>query len=121
MDFPYLARVTRLNVTSLVALASAPMPPAPSVDAAVKTWTDLTWEAVLGATGYSIWKRRTDASTWEAEPVIANVATTSARLDGVRGDDWLFGVSSTGIGGARSPIASAVPGGVFAPLDRTGN
>jgi len=121
MDFPYLARVTRLNVTSLVALASAPMPPAPSVDAAVKTWTDLTWEAVLGATGYSIWKRRTDASTWEAEPVIANVAATSARLDGVRGDDWLFGVSSTGIGGARSPIASAVPGGAFAPLDRTGN
>jgi Zn-dependent M28 family amino/carboxypeptidase len=117
MDFPYLAKVTRLNVASLAALASAPLPPAPKVDAAVKTWTDLTWDAVPGATGYTIWKRRTDAPYWEAEPVIANVAATSARLDGVRGDDWLFGVSSTGIGGARSPIASAVPGGAFAPLE----
>lgn len=117
MDFPYLAKVTRLNVKALAGLASAPMPPAPKVDAAVKTWTDLTWEAVPGATSYTIWKRRTDESSWEAQPVIANVAATSARLDGVRGDDWLFGVSSTGLGGARSPIASAVPGGSFAPLE----
>ena len=33
-----------------------------------------------------------------------------------RGDDWLFGVSSVAADGSESPIASAVPGGAFAPL-----
>jgi hypothetical protein len=33
-----------------------------------------------------------------------------------RGDDWLFGVSSVAADGSESPVASAVPGGAFAPL-----
>src|SRR3546814_3905930 len=53
MDFPYLAKVTRLNIAALVALARAPMPPAPVADAAVKTWTDVTWKAVPGAVARS--------------------------------------------------------------------
>src|SRR3546814_7030594 len=39
MDFAYLAKVTRLNVRALDALARAPMPPAPKVDAAVSAST----------------------------------------------------------------------------------
>jgi len=35
----YLAKVTRLNVTTLRALASTPAPPAPRVEAAVSTST----------------------------------------------------------------------------------
>lgn len=116
MDFPYLAKVTRLNVRALELLAAAPMPPAATAKAAVQTFTDIQWAAVPGAASYSVWRRRTDEPTWEQSPVIADVVATSARLEGVRGDDWVFGVSSRSATGQTSPIASAVPGGAFAPL-----
>lgn len=38
-----------------------------------------------------------------------------ARLEGIRVDDWVFGVSSVGANGFESPVASAVPGGAFKP------
>ncbi len=116
MDFPYLAKVTRLNVAALAALAKAPLPPAPKVEAALSTDSDITWAAVPGATSYNVWQRRTDASEWEQAPVSAAVTGTSVKLKGVRGDDWLFGVSAVAAGGAQSPTAAAVPGGAFAPL-----
>lgn len=116
MDFAYLTQVTRLNVRALDALARAPMPPAPVAEAAVQTFTALKWDEVPGAIGYTIWQRRTDQPYWDEEPVIEDVVATSAKLEGVRGDDWLFGVSSTAADGTMSPIASAVPGGAFAPL-----
>lgn len=116
MDFPYLAKVTRLNIAALAALASAPMPPAPKVEAALKTDTDLQWQPVPGAATYAVWQRRTDASAWEAKPVLSGLTETRATLKGVRGDDWLFGVSATAASGAQSPIAAAVPGGAFSPL-----
>ncbi len=114
MDFPYLARVTRLNVRALAALAAAPMPPAAKVTAAVQTFTDVDWTAVPGAARYHVWQRRTDAPGWDAKP-LAETAETHLRLDGVRGDDWFFGVSAVAADGAESPIASAVPGGAYAP------
>jgi hypothetical protein len=114
MDFPYLAKVVRLNVRGLAALASAPMPPVAVSKAAVQTWTDVTWKPVSGAVAYSVWRRRTDAPGWE-ERVIGKTTDTSAKLDGVRGDDWFFGVSAIGANGAESPIASALPGGAYQP------
>lgn len=45
-----------------------------------------------------------------------NRVTLKLDLDGVRGDDWIFGVSACAASGACSPVASAVPGGAFAPL-----
>ncbi|MCJ2177713.1 M28 family peptidase [Novosphingobium album (ex Hu et al. 2023)] len=116
MDFPYLAKVTRLNVAALAALASAPMPPAPLADAAVKTWTDVTWKPVPGAVAYNVWRRATDATEWEAEPVVAHTSETGAKLDGLRGDDWILGVSAIAADGSESPVAAAVPGGAFEPL-----
>ncbi len=116
MDFAYLTRVTRLNVRALDRLARTPMPPAPSAEAAVQTFTTLKWEPVAGAIGYTIWQRRTDESAWRAEPLIENVVATSAKLEGVRGDDWFFGVSATGANGEMSPVASAVPAGAFMPI-----
>ncbi|MDP3676862.1 MAG: M20/M25/M40 family metallo-hydrolase [Novosphingobium sp.] len=116
MDFPYLAKVTRINVAALGALAQTPMPPAPTADAVVKTFTEVKWSAVPGAATYSIWRRRTDAPAWEDKPVIADVVATSAKLEGVRGDDWIFGVSARAASGAESPVAAAVPGGAFGPL-----
>jgi hypothetical protein len=114
MDFAYLARVTRLNIAALGALARAPMPPAPKVEAAVQTFTRLEWQAVPGAQGYRVWRRRTDEPGWR-DPVQVSDGT-SLKLEGVRGDDWLFGVSSIPPSGQESPVASAVPGGAYAPL-----
>ncbi len=53
MDFPYLAKVTRLNVAALAALASAPPPPEPKVEGAVATYTTVTWLPVTGANAMS--------------------------------------------------------------------
>jgi hypothetical protein len=36
-------------------------------------------------------------------------------LRGIRVDDWVFGVSTGAADGSESPVASAVPGGAFAP------
>ncbi len=116
VDFAYLAKVAALNIRVADRLARAPMPPAPTLKAAVSTDTTLEWTAVPGAIGYSIWQRRTDEADWPATPVIANVVATSARLEGVRGDDWIFGVSATGADGSVSPVASAVPAGAFEPV-----
>lgn len=116
MDFAYLAKVAQLNIRVADRLARTPRPPRPTLEAAVSTDTVLKWEAVPGATGYSIWQRRTDAPDWPETPVIGNVVATSASLKGVRGDDWIFGVSATAADGAQSPVASAVPGGQFAPV-----
>lgn len=118
MDFAYLAKVTALNIRVADRLARSPMPPVPTIKAVVSVDTVIEWKQVPGATGYSIWQRRTDEADWPATPVIANVVATSARLEGVRGDDWIFGVSATGKDGAVSPVASAVPGGEFAPLPK---
>ncbi len=114
MDFAYLAKVTALNARALAALAAAPMPPAPKAKAAVQTFTELDWAAVPGAARYAVWQRRTDAMGWEAKPVLTT-SETFVRLDGVRGDDWFFGVSAVNADGAESPVASAVPAGAFVP------
>lgn len=116
MDFPYLAKVTRLNVRALAALASAPMPPAPRMKGAVQTSTELEWPAVAGASHYIVWQRRTDTPVWETK--VGETSALAASFPGVRADDWLFGVSAVSATGAQSPVASAVPGGQFAPLPK---
>ena len=129
MDFPYLAKVTRLNVAALAAIALAPPPPEPTVEGAVSTDTTVTWTSMVGANYYKIYKRRTDASNWEPTdelllsycdrqtkpPRACSPWTIQQVLKGIRVDDWVFGVSSVGAGGFESPVASAVPGGAFMP------
>nr|WP_294847285.1 M20/M25/M40 family metallo-hydrolase [uncultured Sphingomonas sp.] len=122
MDFPYLAKVTRLNVAALAAIASAPPPPAPTVEGAVSTDTTISFMPV-GTAGYKIYKRRTDAAQWEpaSEIVVGTcegkpcTSPWGTKLKGIRVDDWVFGVSSMGTGGNESPVATAVPGGAFKP------
>jgi hypothetical protein len=114
MDFPYLRRVTALNVAALAALARAPMPPAPTVEGAVSTDTTLAWPAVRGADAYVLRWRRTDAAQWQHSVRLPGETVRHA-LRGVRVDDWVFGVSSVAADGSESPVASAVPGGAFVP------
>jgi hypothetical protein len=126
MDFPYLRRVTQLNIATIAALARAPMPPAPHVEGAVSTDTTLTWLAVRDSSAFIVRWRRTDASQWEHSlrvlPTEHCVITPSipredceTTLPHVRVDDWVFGVSSVAADGSESPVASAVPGGAFMP------
>ena len=101
------------------------MPPQASVTAAVSTDTVLRWKHTSGAAGYRIYRRRTDAADWgRAFDGLLLVSGLSPRVGeeqtrtfkGVRGDDWIFGVSALAADGRESPIASAVPGGAFEPL-----
>ena len=138
MDFPYLRRVVQLNVAAIAALARAPMPPAPTVEGAVSSDTILRWDNPP-AGRYVVRWRRTDAANWEqSRPIegqmpdvtvtsvgsvrnvetgqsIAGHTTWQATLPHIRVDDWVFGVSSVAEDGSESPVASAVPGGTFAP------
>ena len=86
------------------------------------------WEAVGGAASYVVWQRRTDEPGWIPEPVLRVPADGadgagaaphySVILPGVRGDDWLFGVSACAASDQCSPVASAVPAGAFAPIGK---
>ena len=132
MDFPYLRKVTQLNVAALAALARAPMPPAPIIEGAVSTSTKIVWWVTPGATAYVVRWRRTDAANWGHSRRVGmdnRVVFTSCRipcpgqigrveetLEGVRVDDWTFGVSAVAADGSESPVASAVPGGAFRPV-----
>ena len=135
MDFPYLAKVTKLNTAALAALASAPPPPEPTVEGAVSTDTTVSWEgdSIRPGSRFVVRWRRTDAPNWQHEQGMAgdkcgismtvNRTTKDERwnfpckatLKGIRVDDWVFGVSSVSKDGYESPVASAVPGGAFKP------
>jgi hypothetical protein len=135
MDFPYLAKVAKLNIAALAALASAPPPPEARVEGAVQTDTTISWSPVAGSAAYKVWWRRTDANTWQISREVKgpSLVTTSCEiyspnchdtmrdqlqklvLPHIRVDDWVFGVSSVSKDGFESPVASAVPGGAFKP------
>jgi hypothetical protein len=134
VDFAYLAKMTKLNVAAVASIASAPPPPGPKIEGAVSTDTTVTWTG-SDAAGYRVWWRRTDARNWEVSRSVPvndrtckNIPISFANgrqlmlqdcktvLAHVRVDDWVFGVSSVSVDGFESPVASAVPGGNFAPF-----
>jgi hypothetical protein len=107
MDFPYLARVTALNVATLRQIADAP--PAPqgvSAAGALSTDTTLKWTAVPGAAGYRVRWRRADKSEWETAKDLPATAT-EAVLKGVIVDDTFAGVSSLSANGTESIVTFA--------------
>lgn len=128
MDFAYLAGVTKLNVRALDALARAPMPPKVTVDAAVRTDTEIKWNAVAGAGVYSVVTRATDEPAWGGDATLVYLDGAASANDAaaaqervlthvkrLRGDDWMFGVAACA-GKYCSPVSSAVPGGAFEPV-----
>src|SRR4051794_31798903 len=108
MDFPYLAKVAKLNIAALAAMASAPPPPEPKVEGAVSTDTTLSWNEVAGAQMYIVHWRRTDSNQWTETTFVIGMhdrcPKTGCRdttgnpvrtvLPHIRVDDWVFGVSS---------------------------
>jgi hypothetical protein len=111
VDFPYLARVTRLNSVTLAALALAPAPPeGVKIEGQVSPDTKVSWNPVSGAAGYRIHWRSTTAAQWEHARPSAGPADT---LKGVVIDDWFFGVSALSAAGYESPVVFPGPAGAF--------
>jgi Peptidase family M28 len=105
MDFPYLARVTALNVATASALASAP--PAPvqaTLGGAVSSDTIVKWSPSPGAQRYRIYQRRADARDWTLANEVEGIETT---LKGLIVDDHFVGVSAVGANGGESLITFA--------------
>ena len=103
VDFGYLTKVSRLNVLTLAALASAPPPPTDlKVGGAVTADTKLSWAAAPGATTYRAWWRETTDPTWSHSQDAG--AATSVILKGVNIDDFFFGVSAISADGYESPV-----------------
>lgn len=107
MDFPYLARVTAINIAAVRQLASAPAAPkVVTIEGALSFDTNVAWAAVPGAARYRIRWRRTDAAGWTG---LRDVSGTGEKLVNVSIDDHLFAVSSLSSTGAESIPTLAGP------------
>jgi acetylornithine deacetylase/succinyl-diaminopimelate desuccinylase-like protein len=107
VDFPYLARVTALNIAVLRELAAAPAAPASATIAgALGDDTKVTWPAVSGAAGYRVRWRRADGMAWTDRKDVA-AGTTELDLSHVNIDDHFFGVSALAADGAESIVTFA--------------
>ncbi|MDH7637246.1 M28 family metallopeptidase [Sphingomonas oryzagri] len=107
VDFPYLARVTALNVAAIRELASAPAAPADvSITGALSDDTHVRWQPVAGATGYRVRWRRADGFAWTDQRDVP-ASATSLDLAHVNIDDHFFGVSALGQTGAESLVTFA--------------
>ena len=104
MDFPYLAKVTALNVATIRRLANAPAAPDQvALLGALGSDTNVGWTAVPGASGYRIHWRRNDAQSWTDHRDVPGNATETV-LKGVVVDDHFVGVSSLSAKGAESIV-----------------
>jgi hypothetical protein len=113
IDFPYLARMVRLNLVSLASLASAPPPPTGvKISGAISDDTTLTWTAAPGAAGYRVWWRETSDPAWRQSRDAG--AATTLTLKGVDIDDFVFGVSARSADGYESPVEFPGYAGAFA-------
>ncbi len=106
VDFPYLARVTALNVAVLREIASAPAAPdTATIKGALAADTTVSWTPVNGAAGYCIHIRRADRQAWEERR--CQPGTGEVLLKGVNIDDHFFGVSAVSASGAESLVTFA--------------
>jgi hypothetical protein len=107
MDFPYLAKITALNIAMLRQLAAAPPAPTEVVaGGAVSADMTLKWDAVPGASGYRIRWRRADRTDWEQSRDMP-ASDTQATLKGVIVDDTFAGVSALSKDGTESLVTFA--------------
>lgn len=100
MDFPYLAKVTAINIAAIRRFASAPgAPKAVAISGAISFDTKVSWQPVPGATGYRVYWRRTDTDRWTGK---RDVAGTDVTLVNTSIDDHLFAVTAVSASGAES-------------------
>ncbi len=100
MDFPYLAKVTAINIAAIRRFASAPgAPKSVAISGAISFDTKVSWQPVPGATAYRVYWRRTDTDRWTGKRDVteANVTLVNTSID-----DHLFAVAAIGASGAES-------------------
>nr|WP_295112252.1 M28 family metallopeptidase [uncultured Caulobacter sp.] len=104
MDFPYLAKVTAINVGTIARLATAPAAPDEVLlRGALGSDTTLSWTAVPGAAGYRVHWRRNDKQDWTDHRDIPAGATETTLKD-VIVDDVFIGVSALSSSGDDSIV-----------------
>ncbi|MDE2463756.1 MAG: M28 family peptidase [Alphaproteobacteria bacterium] len=112
IDYPYLARVTTLNILTMAALGMAPPPPRHlAIAGAVTHDTKVSWSKAPGAASYEVWWRNTIAPYWTHHSNAGDA--TSLTLKNINIDDWFFGVSSVSSEGYASPVEFPGPAGSF--------
>jgi hypothetical protein len=111
VDFPYLARVTRVVGSSLSALARAPRAPrnARIIAAALSYDTELRWDAnpESDVVGYEVVWRDSTEPLWTHARRFGNV--TTAVIENLNKDDNQVGVRAIDRDGNRSPVAYPIP------------
>ena len=108
VNFDYVARVARLNATTLAALAAAPAPPAEVklVTSALDNDSTLKWQPSGGdASGYEVLWRLTTAPTWEH---VEKTSGTTLTLK-VSKDNVIFAVRAVDPAGHKSLPVEPIP------------
>jgi hypothetical protein len=111
VDFQYLARVTRVVGSSLLALSRSPRAPVNSrvITAQLTNDTELRWDANPEAdvVGYEVVWRDSTEPLWTHVRQVGNV--TDYTIAGLNKDDVQLGVRAIDREGNRSPVAATVP------------
>jgi hypothetical protein len=103
MDFPYLARVTAINIATIRRLANAPAAPASvTLDGALSMDVKVKWSEVPGARSYKVYWRRNDVQDWQEVRGVAG--RTETLLKDVVVDDHFVGVSAVAADGSESIV-----------------
>ncbi|MGH4029197.1 M20/M25/M40 family metallo-hydrolase [Actinomycetota bacterium Odt1-20B] len=109
-DFPFVARVARVNAATLWSLAQAPGTPrgAKILTAALTNDTELVWERGTEAdlAGYEIVWRETTDNDWTH---VIDVGDATRHTVELSKDNVFFGVRAVGRSGLRSPVAFPAP------------
>jgi hypothetical protein len=110
VNFPYLARVTRVNVAALASLADAPAQPANTqiVATELTNSTTLVWHANTepDLKGYEVVWRDTTAPLWQHSRFIGKGTRVTLPISK---DNVLFGVRALDRLGHRSPVSFPTP------------
>ena len=114
VDFNYTARVAKVNLASLWALATSPSTPknlqihiTPPVGFPGTNLTTLTWNAnpESNLTGYEVVMRETTFPDWTSAIPVGNVTTVTLNISK---DNVQFGLRAVDQNGNRSPVAFPV-------------
>lgn len=117
VNFSYVAKVARLNLATVVSLASAPARPEQTAyardrNSGGQAFT-IRWSPVAGAASYELLVRRTTAPTYTR---IVNAGTATEFLLDEQLDDVWVGVRAVGADGHRSlTTVVGAPGGARLP------
>jgi peptidase M28-like protein len=110
VDFPYLARVTRVNVATLAALANGPAQPADVkiIATSLTNSTTLRWTANTepDLDHYEVVWRTTSAPLWEHSMAVGKRLHVTLPLSK---DNFVFGVRAVDSDGNPSPVTFPTP------------